>query len=129
MRSRSRQPPTAPYFAPARASLFSALQEDRREADFRLAARRWYENLSVADRFWEDERRKRVRREELAAMTPLERAAASMFDGMWTAALTRQLYSDRPMLWSFSLDPPAEALDDWLAEDGRVPEVAAALGL
>lgn len=104
------------------------LQEDRRDADFAEGERRWYENLSVADRFWEDERRKKLRREQLAAMSPMDRAFVSMVSG-WGPSLARQLYSDRPLLLFGPQQLPPDALDDWLAGEGGVPEVAEALAL
>lgn len=105
------------------------LQEDRRDAAFREAARRWYENLSVADRFWEDSRRKRVRREQVEAMRPFDRTVAMLADS-WGGDLMRQLYRDDPLLdWIKHPWPKPDALDVWLSEDSRVPQVAEALGL
>lgn len=105
------------------------LAQVEREDEFRQAERDWYENLSVADRFWEDSRRKRVRREELAAMRPLDRAFSSMMD-MWRPGLIRQLYTDSPLLDLLNeRGPPADALDTWLAQDGAMPEIDVALGL
>lgn len=103
------------------------LQEDRREADFRLAARRWYENLSVADRFWEDERRKRVRQQEIEAMSPMGRAMASMVDD-YTGSLIAQMKAGLiAQMKGRSL--PSPDLDNWLAEESDIAEVTEALGL
>lgn len=100
------------------------LQEDRREADFRLAEQRWYDSLSVADRFWEDERRKRVRREEGAGASSLSGFMRVMQEA-WNpeelkAMMGRQLFIGVV---------PVRGLDEWLAEDGSIREVSEALGL
>lgn len=101
------------------------LQEDCREAAFRQAEQDWYRNLSVADRFWEDQRRIRRRRESLAAMRPFDRTMAMLTDTwMGSAAMTRQLFSDYRFSWA---GPRADELDRWLAADGPMPEVTAAV--
>lgn len=103
------------------------LAQIEREDDFRLAARRWYDNLSVADRFWEDSRRKRVRREQMEAASPMERSLMRLMEWGWDSSLTRQLYRDDPLLdWIKHPWPKPDALDVWLAEDGAMPEVKAA---
>lgn len=121
-----------------RALALFRLQTDIREHELAEAEKRWYEGLSVADRFWEDSRRKRVRREEAEARRaqmprPFDAPGsmvsfnAAMRD-IWTAELVtadpnRQFFTD------WIRYPSAAALDDWLARDGEIPEVAAALGL
>lgn len=107
------------------------LAQIEREDDFRLAAQRWYENLSVADRFWEDSRRKRVRNEELARMKPMARTMAMMMDG-WRDGLLSSLYGrDTPLLALLNGEGPnrGNLLDEWLSEDGPILQVTEALGL
>lgn len=103
------------------------LEQLRRESDFAAAERRWYENLSVADRFWEDVRRDKARRQAQAARLARIPSTLGRFEEIMRSAwseelVTRQFFGGDIFAWR----PPD--LDDWLAEDG-LPEVAKALGL
>lgn len=100
------------------------LQEDRREQAFRDAERAWYANLSVADRFWEDQRRKRVHREGLADLPRMD-AINSVIQETWQGAAFDALFSARSYVYSRA--PSPDALDEWLVRDG-VPEVETVLG-
>jgi len=80
---------------------------------------------TVAEQFWAESHRKRERREEIAVMRPgLERMNAMLADA-WNPKLAEGLQSLYPLL-SFNRNRGNE-LDEWLAEDGRMPEVAEAL--
>jgi hypothetical protein len=105
------------------------LQEDRREAAFRQADRDWYANLSVADRFWHDQRVDRDRREaqarRLASLAPGVRRMEETMRQVWSSSLLdAQLSLGRNIFAPFK---PRE-LDDWFAEEG-MPDVTEALGL
>lgn len=103
------------------------LAQIEREDDFREAERRWYANLSVADRFWEDSRRKRVREEQIAAARPFDRTMMRMMDAWSMPGIERQLFRNDPLLdWIEHPWPKPDALDVWLSEDGPMPEVEAA---
>lgn len=127
---------TYPYLVDLRSKRDLALfrlQTDIRDHAFRVGEERWYGNLSVKDRFWEDQRRIRVRREELerkwAGFPKGQRGLASVMaetmQEVWgTDFMRRQLYG------SFILgprEPRADDLDIWLAEGPPIKEVEAAL--
>lgn len=114
------------------------LQEDQREHDFAEAERRWYDNLSVADRFWEDSRRKRVKREETEARRAETKqrfgsgvlAMEEVLRETWTGAtIDTAMQMHRQVFRGYLAYPTADALDDWLASEDGVPQVAEALGL
>jgi hypothetical protein len=117
-----------------RALALFRLQTDIREHEFAEAEKRWYEGLDVAGRFWEDSRRKRVAREQrkaweerIAAARPFDRTMMRLMDA-WQSDLERSLFSSSPLLdWIRHPWPKPDALDVWLAEDGPMPEVEAAL--
>lgn len=80
----------------------------------------------VADEFWAEQRAIRERREEIARMPhQAERMEAHLKDAWATPTLGEALFNRR----SFFYYDAGEALDGWLAEDGRVFEVYDALGL
>lgn len=82
---------------------------------------------TIATEFWAEDRAKRKRREEIAAISsPVERLEAILED-VWTptALIEHQVYMD----WSRPYYDAGAELEVWLAEDGRVDEVAMALGI
>jgi len=83
-------------------------------------------NPQIAAEFWAEQRRIRLRREEIMRMPNyLERLEAITRD-VWTQQTINGLFSIREVVLFCN---PANELDLWLAEDGRVPEVKEALGL
>lgn len=80
---------------------------------------------AVAAEFWAKSHRKAERRKEIALMRPgLERMNAILAD-TWNPRLAAELFSVNPLL-RLNRNRGNE-LDEWLAEDGRMPEVARAL--
>lgn len=79
----------------------------------------------VSEEFWAEQKARRSRREEIAAMPrKFERFGALLAD-VWTTDNLMAVMTDGPLLFRSQPD----ALDQWLAEDGRVPEVYEALGI
>lgn len=82
-------------------------------------------NPATAELFWAESSRKAKRREEIAAMpSKLKRFEAILAD-VWTV---EAFIGQDPLLYREYRDV-GNRLDEWLAEDGRMPEVRAALGL
>lgn len=78
---------------------------------------------SVAEQFWAESHRKRERDEEIAAMLSSTERVAAMIADVWTGQLIDQELSQQSSIF---FRPPHE-LDTWLAEDGPMPHVEAAL--
>lgn len=111
-------------------ALFRLEQESRGPA-FAQAERDWYDNLSVADRFWEDSRRKRVERERREARPKLKGAGAfeRALADVWTGeAMNAMLFAQGSFLDQINRNRGND-LDEWLASERPILGVAATLGV
>lgn len=120
---------TYPYLAELKSKRDLALfrlQTDIRDHAFKVGEERWYGNLSVEDRFWEDQRREKARRERRARMSKVELALTQMVE--WQVEdLERHLKRPHPILDFVPRGPKPDALDTWLASEDPLPEIEAAL--
>ena len=79
----------------------------------------------VVEKFWTEQVAKRERREAIEAMPrQLERFSAVMADA-WSPSLESRLFDSK----SIFRRNPANELDEWLAEEGRISQVRDALGI
>ena len=82
---------------------------------------------TIATEFWAEDRAKRKRREEIAAIPSRLGRFEAILQDVWTptALIEHQVFMD----WSRPYYDAGAELEAWLAEDGRVNEVAIALGI